>query len=128
MRALLFIFLIGFVGCGVEAPPTYDPVTFRSVIEKLIFEKRFDAAVAYIKSANPEQQAIHDKKGFIAIGGYAFFIPGIENEPLPDGTRDWYMPGTSDVISNEDQEWQSEAKQFAVKYNQKRRSLEQSEQ
>lgn len=106
-----------FLGCS-ETPPPYHPASFRDDLTQLIQARRYDVAIAYVRSANPERQAEFDQTGYIAVAEDLISLPGVHPAITYDRARDWEMPGTSDVV--EDEEWQRAATEFASAYNQKR--------
>jgi hypothetical protein len=98
-------------------PPLYDPETFREVLTELIAEEKYAVAVAYLAAADPELQAAHDGSGYLAVAEETIFLPGVDEGEVGffDDSRDWEMPGTSDVVL--DEPWQSAATEFAEAYN-----------
>jgi len=98
--------------------PTYSTAAFRSVVSDLIDEKRYQDAVAYLESGDARLQAEYDKTGFLAVGEDLIVLPGVYPEHRYERQRDWFIPGTSDVI--EDDTWQNVATKFAEQYNQHR--------
>jgi hypothetical protein len=121
MRSLLFLPLLLSLGGCAESTPPYSPGSFRTEINRLIQAKRYDVAIAYLRSADPERQAAFDKAGYLAVGEDDIVLPGVDATVRYDRSRDWFMPGTSDAIENE--AWQRAATKFATAYNKKRRGL-----
>ena len=103
---------------GENAIPTYSAESFRAVLTTLISEKRYHAAVAYLRNANPELQTEFDQTGFLAVAQEDIYLPGVDSDIHFDCGRDWEFPGTSDVVENI--EWQKSATEFATRYNQHR--------
>jgi hypothetical protein len=97
----------------------YNPATFRADITRLISAKQYRQAVALVKSADVDRQLVADRDGYIAIGMDMILLPGVYPQIEYDRSRDWEVPGTSDVI--EDGEWQAVATEFAERYNLRRR-------
>lgn len=109
------------VGCSQPSVPAagtvprYTPESFRPDIARLISDRRYQDAVAYLESADVARQVAHDPPGYIAIAQYAIDLPGAPSDGQFNPERDWEMPGTSDAI--EDMAWQEAATKFAEAYN-----------
>lgn len=99
----------------------YDPASLRANITRLIKTKDYRAAVALLNAADVDRQLSADGSGYIGIGGYSIDLPGAGPGSTFDRSRDWFVPGTSDVIK--DREWQEVATEFARRYNNRRREL-----
>ncbi len=119
----ILLFITVLCGCtsSTKSPVAYEPATFRADITRLIEAKDYRAAVRLVKAADVDRQVSADAAGYMAIGGYAIFLPGIDSQIMFDRSRDWYVPGTSDAI--EDGEWQHIATEFATRYNMRRRGM-----
>jgi hypothetical protein len=107
-----------FAGGCSEPPPRYDPETFREEVTRLIDAKQYAVAVAFLDSVDIKRQAEFDRTGYIAVGEIMIVLPGVDRTVDYDRSRDWFMPGTSDVV--EDGNWQRAATEFAAAYNQHR--------
>jgi hypothetical protein len=122
MRLLVSIVvgIIALCGCAssTKPPVAYDPATFRADIARLIDAKDYRGAVALVKAADVDRQVSADRAGYMAIGGLAIYLPGVDSKVVFDRSRDWYVPGTSDAI--QDGEWQRVATEFAARYNARR--------
>lgn len=81
----------------------------------VISNQRYDAAVTYLKSADPSGQAIYDKSGYYAVAEDLIVLPGVYPSIEYDKNRDWEFPGTSDAVIHS--QWQAAATKFASKYN-----------
>lgn len=126
MRAvLLLIASVSLFGCGSSHKgstdlsarpqvPEYSPNTFRADVTRMIEEKRFVEATAFVKSADPKKQAEFDAADYLAVAGYSSFLPGLDGISY-ERSRDWLFPGTSDVL--DDRKWQDTAFEFAKQYN-----------
>jgi hypothetical protein len=99
----------------IVPPPTYSPATFRADISKFVTAKDYASAVLLVQAANVSQQLAQDGSGYIAIGEYTIFLPGVDSQVQYKRSRDWYVPGTQDAI--EDEAWQTTATNFAEQYN-----------
>ena len=124
MRApFLFLVILFLSGCAESGPkiqpPDYRPETFRETVTELIRGGQYDVAVAYLESADPEQQVRYDEAGYIAVAQDLIVLPGVEIDYDRSRERDWVMPGTSDAVESMD--WQRAATEFAKAYNLKRR-------
>lgn len=104
-------------------PTPYDPTTFRDDIARLISATHYRQAVDFVKAADVERQLAADGSGYMGIGYDTILLPGVHPEIEFDGSRDWYVPGTSDAITPETSEWQSVASEFAERYNLRRRGM-----
>jgi hypothetical protein len=136
MRLFAIIFIGLLIGCseGGSSTPTasrtapatrasYSPSTFRSEVESLVREKRFDDAIALLKAASVEQQVSHDQNGYIGLGFEAVVFPGITAKVDYDPKRDWLMPGVSDDLSIGTEAWHIAARNFASAYNRRRHGV-----
>lgn len=123
IRIIILLSILALCGCSASSKTsaTYDPSTFRADITRLIDARQYRQAVSLVKSADVDRQVAADRNGYMAIGGYSVLLPGLDAKMQYDGTRDWYVPGTSDVIENA--EWQSVATDFAKRYNARRRGM-----
>ncbi len=108
-------------GCGMPGKMTasvHRPELFRSTLERMIRAKEYREAVEYLRKADPVAQAAFDKTGYLAVGEDMITLPGAPSGIRYERSRDWFIPGTSDVIENP--EWQWTAKGFASVYNRRR--------
>lgn len=102
--------LVLLVGCTRGQPPVqpipkpapnvppYSAETFRDDVTKLITERRYDEAVAYLIAADPIRQAIYDKSGYYAVAEDLIVLPGVYPDIHYDRGRDWEFPGTSNAV------------------------------
>jgi hypothetical protein len=100
------------------APGAYDPTTFRADIVRYVSAGQFDKATALVKAADVDRQLKFDGEGYLAVGEDLIVLPGVHPNVNYDPKRDWYMPGTSDVV--QDGAWQAAATEFAKRYNLRR--------
>lgn len=101
-----------------ESGAKYDPQTFRAEIARFINSRQFHKATALVRAADVERQVKFDGAGFVAVGEDTIVLPGVDPNVMYGRQRDWYMPGTSDVI--QDRTWQAAATKFAKQYNLRR--------
>jgi hypothetical protein len=102
--------------------PVYRPESFRQDVSTLIGSDQFDLAAALVRSADVDRQVEYDGSGYMAVGGYSVFLPAVDPKLMYEPDRDWYLPRTSDVITERDADWQKAAGEFAYRYNQRRTS------
>jgi hypothetical protein len=118
MRWQFVIFAVCLLGCEAKPAitvPAYEPELFRDHVGQLIAGEYYAAAVIYLDSASPEQQARHDGTGFLAVGEDMIVLPGLESVEEYKPARDWLIPGTQDAI--QDARWQTTATRFAKQFN-----------
>jgi hypothetical protein len=127
---ILFLLAGASLLCGCSVGPVENPFTssqvhpssraesFRTELARLINAGDFEGAVAFLRSSDPARQAAFDKTGYLAVGEDMVVLPGVRSGVRYDPARDWFIPGTSDVVRNPI--WQQEAREFAAAYNKNR--------
>jgi len=134
LRLFTFLLLLHSVfsslGCGSDATPSASPqqrspsatrtppAPFLAELESLVAAQDFDGAVQFVRGADlaqlVAQAADHSFSGFLAVAEDLIILPDVRERNY-DPSRDWALPGTSDVI--EHSRWQRAATEFAANYN-----------
>src|SRR5690606_25175507 len=108
---LIAVMLAAALGCGkANQTPPGSPETFRADVEFLIEAGDYRRAVARLESTDHADLAAYDQTGYLAVGEDMIVLPGVDPKIIFEADRDWFIPGTSDVV--EDMKWQRAATEF----------------
>jgi hypothetical protein len=116
-RTVLLLSVCFAIGCEPQRSnyESREEVGFRAEVEELISRGQFADAATLLYALDVESEVKkscnHADYRWIGVNGYSVMVPGMESEePLitvPWST--WIIPGTSDAVDSEAQEFNSVA-------------------